>query len=231
MAEQPIIIQPENYAELMEQLTRPFAAEDIEKLPKTMKRDDQDKGTCATGTKYSADGYACGKYHARALHLDYVGHAGITMRLNDILGANGWTFEPYAITPEGLPSINQSVFYGKLTILGVTKWDMAANFNGPQEAYGDCLRRCAMRFGIGTYLWSKSDAAASLAAATDHVPPPTPGEKLEADLDTLAERVREMVREQWPFWGRDPKDLTDVEIEEVRLLVRTILSTTIEGQK
>lgn len=217
-------------AEIWTALTRPFAPEDIEKLPKNMKRDDQDRGTCQKGSRYSADGYYCGKYHARAIHLDYVGHAGITMRLNDVVGQEGWSFAPYALTPEGLPIISQSVFYARLTILGVEKWDMAANFNGPQEAYGDALRRCAMRFGIGTYLWSKSDSAAALAdsppAATYR--PPTPGETLLSELNTLSDAVAAIVRQNWPAGYGDPTTLDQSQADAVREVVRLAQSASME---
>lgn len=216
----------ETDAAIWDALSTPFPADQIEKLPKPMKSKDDNRGTCNSNA-YSADGYYCGKYHARALHLDYVGHAGVTMRLNEVLTPSGWDFAPYATTPEGLPVISQSVFYAGLTILGVTKWDMAANFNGPQEAYGDALRRCAMRFGIGTYLWSKSDAAAALAASE---PPAvlTPGEKLAADLAGLSAPIAQIVKDRWPFFGRDPHELADHEVEEVRSLVGTILAANMQ---
>lgn len=184
---------PAPEASVLEKLAADFPADWIEKLPKTLSARDDNKGLCSEtvpqngkgGPYYSADGYYCGKWHARAVHLDYVGHAGITMRLNAVLGVGGWDFQPMATTPEGLPILSSSVFYGQLTIrVGseaggdleeVTKWDMAANFKSPQEAYGDCLRRCAMRFGVGTYLWSKSDQALERAkAASDVEPPPEP---------------------------------------------------------
>lgn len=216
---------PKIPAKIITDLTRPFSADEIEKLPKTLRAKDDNKGTC-NNSQYSADGYFCGKYHARAVHLDYVGHAGITMRLNDVLGPAGWEFEPFATTPEGLPLISASVFYARLTILGVSKWDMAANFNGPQEAYGDALRRCAMRFGIGTYLWSKSDAAAALA----NEPPPTltPGEQLAADLGALSPTIQQQVRDRWPFFGVAPAALDEDQITDVRDLVRTIMTANME---
>lgn len=166
-------------ASTWDRLAADFPADWIEKLPKTLKARDDNRGVCEQGSWYSADGHACGKYHARAVHLDYVGHAGITMRLNDVLGPGGWDFQPMATSPDGLPIISGQAFWAKLTVVvdgeEVTKWDMATNFSGPQEAIGDALRRCAMRFGVGTYLWSKSDQALDRAkAASDTEPPPEP---------------------------------------------------------
>lgn len=160
--------------EVWDRLAAPFAQDDLEKLPKPLKARDDNKGRCEAGSYYSADGYGCGGWHARSMHLDYVGHAGITQRLNDVLGPQGWDFMPMALTPDGLPIMSREQFWGALTIRvedqEVTKYDVAANYNGPQEAWGDALRRCAMRFGVGTYLWSKSEAALALKMATDQPP-------------------------------------------------------------
>lgn len=155
-------------------LTEPFPADWVEKLPKPVKGKDDNKGRCDDQSPYySADGHFCGGWHARAVHLDYVGHAGITMRLNSVLGPDGWAFRPLAADPQtGQPILTRDTFWGALTILGHTHVDVAANFNSPQEAYGDALRRCAMRFGMGTYLWSKSDQALAQAQAAEAPEPP-----------------------------------------------------------
>lgn len=153
-------------------LRAPFDTSWIEKLPKPLQRNDDNKGRCQAETPangrggpfYSADGYYCGGWHARSVHLDYIGHAGITMRLNDVVGPAGWDLEPVATTDDGLPLMRGGEFWARLTILDVSKVDLAANYNSTQEAWGDALRRTAMRFGIGTYLWAKSEFAAELAA-------------------------------------------------------------------
>lgn len=164
----PELVEAETWAAL----TAPFPEDWVEKLPKPVKGKDEDRGRCQEGARYSADGHYCGGWHARAVHLDYVGHAGITMRLNDVLGPAGWDFQPFALDGDAMPVIGRAEFWAKLTILGVTKWELAANFAGPQEAIGDALRRCAMRFGIGTYLWSKSDHAFNLAKTQEPEPEP-----------------------------------------------------------
>lgn len=161
-------------------LTRPFPDEDLERLPKPLRRDDDRKGKCDGSEPWtSTDGHYCGGWHSRAVHLTYIGHAGITMRLNDVLGPGGWDYHPYALGDNGLPMMAQGQpFWAHLTILGVTKWDVAVNFTSLQEAYGDALRRCAMRFGIGTYLWAKSDMARALAENAD--PPPDVAPRTQA---------------------------------------------------
>lgn len=157
-----------------EQLTAPFPPDWIEKLPKVLSKQDQRKGRCradADGQYVSADGHYCGGWHSRAVHLDYVGHAGITMRLNDVVGPEGWDWQPVAHDENGLPLASRGEFWIWLTILGVTKLGVGDDFNGSsKQAIGDALRNAAMRFGIGTYLWSKSDAAHALAARDDQPP-------------------------------------------------------------
>lgn len=197
-------VLPEASDDVWALLAAPFPADEIEKLPKQVSRDDSEKGRCEAGTRFTADGHTCGGWHARSVHLDYVGHAGITMRLNDVVGPAGWDYEPYTHTPDGLPLFGNGTFAARLTILGVSKWDMAANYNGVQEAYGDALRRCAMRFGIGTELWSKSERArATLDPTTEPAPPVPPGPTIEdllARLDAAAvdqDTTREAITAKW----------------------------------
>jgi len=153
-----------------EALAAPFPPEEIEKLPRNLIPKDNNKGRCEDtpkGRQYSADGYFCGGWHARAIHLDYVGHAGITMRLNEVVGPENWDHRPFALSDQGLPLKVGGEFWATLTILGVTKMDVAENFSSTQEAWGDSLRRLASRFGVGTYLWGKSERALALRQAND----------------------------------------------------------------
>lgn len=173
-----------------EALAAPFPQEDLERLPKALSRDDRNKGRCEDtdrGRAYSADGFYCGGWHVRSVHLTYVGHAGITTRLNTVLGPAGWEFGPMARTQEGLPLIARGEFWATLSVKDpetgewVRKSDLAANFNSTQEAWGDALRRTAMRFGVGTYLWSKSEAAHAQAQYAEPLPdPPSPEPRPQA---------------------------------------------------
>ena len=143
-------------------LQEPFGADEIELLPRaTGDKDKRTKQKCAE----------CGGYHEfPCIHLSYVGHAGITMRLNDV--DPEWTWEPMGRDERGLPALDaQGGLWAYLTILGVTKpaygdpglnWknqSKAGTPDGMKEAIGDMLRNGAMRFGVGTQLWSKSDRA------------------------------------------------------------------------
>lgn len=172
-------------------LTAPFPEDQIEKLPKQVKKDDNDRGNCAKGSRYSADGTFCGKYHARSVHLDYVGHAGLTMRLNDAVGPENWDWEPMVYHPSGAPGIVDGGMWIRLTILGVTKKGYGdaqgkSGHNAIKEVIGDALRNAGMRFGIGTYLWSKSDHAANL-----HVDPEPPARDAQIPGDGQVEENRE----------------------------------------
>jgi len=150
------------FAAALARLTAPFPADQVEKLPKQLRSGDQDKGKCARGSNYSADGHYCGGWHARSMHLDYIGHAGITARLGE--ADPFWTWEPMGLTEAGTPLMNDDGMWIKLTVLGVTRYGYGdpGGKRGPnavKEVIGDALRNAAMRHGVATYLWSKSEAA------------------------------------------------------------------------
>lgn len=131
-------------------------ADTLAKLPKPYKKDSP-KGNCDV----------CGKYHGLpALHLDYMGHAEVTLALIDI--DPDWNWEPMAIDPAtGGPLIGvqdrRLVMWGRLTVLGKTMPGVGtcetAKSDPEKELIGDFLRNAAMRFGVGTKLWSKADSA------------------------------------------------------------------------
>lgn len=153
------------YAARLAHLSAPFPRDWIEHLPKQVRRDDQDRGKCTGDRRYSADGIACGGYHALSVHLDYVGHAGITQRLMEVDPLSTW--EAIHTDPAGAPILNSDGAWIRLTVLGVTTLGFgdAAGKRGPnavKEVIGDALRNAAMRRGVATYLWSKSDHAAAL---------------------------------------------------------------------
>lgn len=143
-------------------LRQPFPPHQISKLPKPTTRDAK-KGRCPE----------CGGWHGLpAVHLDYVGHAALTDRLLD--SDPGWTWEPLAISPEGLPVLDP---YGgmwiRLTVCGITRlgYGHAGDKQGGdaiKEIIGDALRNAAMRFGAALDLWHKGD----LHADEQDPPPP-----------------------------------------------------------
>lgn len=123
-------------------------------------------------------GYApckiCGGWHPTkgVIHLDYVGHADITTRLNEVCGPDNWSIEPMAYDQSGLPVMSDDGMWCWMTIWGSRKmcFGDAQGKKGPdaiKEIIGDAIRNGAMRFGVGTYLWSKSDAAQQLTDFSD----------------------------------------------------------------
>jgi len=130
------------------------AADTLALLPKPTKKDAQ-KGKCNE----------CGGWHGLpAVHLSYMGHAEVTLALIEVDPL--WTWEPLAIV-DGVPVILKEqyrlVMWAKLTVLGKTIVGVGtceANKGDPEkELIGDFLRNAAMRFGIGTKLWSKATDA------------------------------------------------------------------------
>jgi len=95
--------------------------------------------------------------------LTYMGHAEVTLALIDVDPA--WNWHPVAIDPEtGGPKITPQgkrlVLWGYLEVLGVQRLCVgtcdAGKGDPEKELIGDLLRNGAMRFGIGTKLWSKA---------------------------------------------------------------------------
>lgn len=230
--EAPEVFVPPNRDPRWAVLAAPFPADEIEKLPKQLSKDDRERYQCRQGVGGtrdgrpfgpSADGFYCGGYHARSIHLDYVGHAGVTTRLNAVDPT--WTWEPmYRDVPNeillaaistGNENIVQQVISNapmmftqgglwiRLTVLGVTRpgFGDASGKNGPdavKEVIGDAIRNAGMRFGIATYLWSKSAKARAVHPDADadmhtlHAPPARPGtplgERVDRQRDELAAR-------------------------------------------
>ncbi len=98
-------------------------------------------------------------------NLSYMGHAEVTLALIDVDPL--WTWEPFALDDKGGPLIthegNRLVMWGRLTVLGKTIVGVgtceARKGDPEKELIGDFLRNAAMRFGIGTKLWSKATTA------------------------------------------------------------------------
>jgi hypothetical protein len=123
----------------LEQLVRlraAFPADQINKLPKPLKKDSE-KGRCTE----------CQGWHGLpAVHIDYVGHAELTTRLLDV--DPWWNWEPAAWTEDGEPKINvrgnTARMWIKLTVAGVTRLGVgtcSANKDDVEkELIGDALR-------------------------------------------------------------------------------------------
>lgn len=144
-------------AEGLAKLRAPFPEDQIEKRPQPMWKnawEDQPKGRCDD----------CGGYHvlAHTIHLDYVGHAGVTSRLLEV--DPFWEWEPLSWTEQGQPRFDGfGGLWIKLTVCGVTRLGYgdaigkAAGSTAVKEIIGDAIRNAAMRFGVALDLWSKVD--------------------------------------------------------------------------
>lgn len=135
----------------LENLLKPFSANEINKLPKPYSKDSP-KSNCKE----------CGGYHGLpAAHLDYVGHAALTKRLLETDLA--WSWEPVAFGDDGLPKLDsQGGLWIRLTVCGVTRLGYGDSQGKPgpnaiKEAIGDALRNAGMRFGAALDLWHKGD--------------------------------------------------------------------------
>ena len=134
------------------ELRKPFPAGTVGKLPKPHSKDSA-KGKCSE----------CGGWHGLpAVHLDYIGHAAVTDRLNSVDPT--WTWEPVSFDAQGLPAIDRDGnLWIRLTINGVTRLGVGDGKNA-KERIGDALRNSAMRFGVGLDLWTKDE----LESTIDH---------------------------------------------------------------
>lgn len=140
-------------------LRAPFPAHQVSKLPKPTK-DQTDK--VRADFKLGVRCQQCGAWHHKdVVHLDYVGHAALTDRLLD--ADPFWTWEPAAITAEGLPAFDRNGgLWIRLTVCGVTRLgygsaDGKSGGDAIKEVIGDALRNAAMRFGAALDLWHKGD--------------------------------------------------------------------------
>ncbi len=91
------------------------------------------------------------KDHTSAMMLSYLQHTDVAQRLDDTVSS--WEFRQVESVGDG----KSVTIVGELTINGVTRTN--AGIGGDyKEAYSDCIKRCAMLFGIGRYLYDQEKA-------------------------------------------------------------------------
>lgn len=131
-------------AAVRDALRKPFDKGQVGKLPKPTKKENA-KGKCKD----------CGGWHGLpAVHLDFVGHAAVTDRLNKV--APGWTY-----TVDELFNVNSVCWVrGTMTVGDVSRPEFGDG-RDPKEAIGNFIRRAAMRFGVAIDLWSKEELTTS----------------------------------------------------------------------
>lgn len=138
-----------------------------------------------------------GKLPKGNVQLDFVGHAAVTDRLNNVCGPENWNWEPLALDDRGLPALDSKGFlWIKLMVRAdaSSQWVIRLGYgDGSQsmkELIGDALRNAAMRFGIALDLWSKEELESTLekpenknqrATAKTSVSKPTPAAASEPE--------------------------------------------------
>lgn len=94
---------------------------------------------------------AFNKDRSRALLLAYVDARAVQDRL-DAICPDSWSFELTVIEGAASPTVK-----GRLTVLGVVREDIGEAGEGERgtlkAAASDALKRCAVQFGIGRYLY------------------------------------------------------------------------------
>lgn len=91
-----------------------------------------------------------GNFEGKARALAYIDARSVMRRLDAVVGPANWSFDFDVLSPDG------KMVRGKLTVLGVTKCD--AGEGGSEDevlksAVSDALKRCAVHFGVGRYLY------------------------------------------------------------------------------
>lgn len=142
---------------------------------------------------------AIGKLPKGGTQLDYVGHAAVTDRLLAVDPA--WSWEPFALAPDGGPLVRESGKEAKLwirmTVCGVTRVAVGIApvnaFELDKQLISDAIRNGAMRFGVALDLWSKEDLLPieQYPDQPRHTPPPMQRPVDEADTGGYA------TREEW----------------------------------
>lgn len=94
---------------------------------------------------------AFNKDRTRALLLAHVDARAVQDRLDSIC-PDAWSFELMVVEGAASPTVK-----GRLTVLGVTREDIGEAGEGERgtlkAAASDALKRCAVQFGIGRYLY------------------------------------------------------------------------------
>jgi len=111
--------------EVLEALGAPFPDDEVEFLPR-------------------------GNFEGKARALAYIDARSVMRRLDAVVGPANWSFDFDLLSPEG------KMVKGKLTVLGITKCDAGEGASEDEvlkSAVSDALKRCAVHFGIGRYLY------------------------------------------------------------------------------
>lgn len=171
----------------LDQLGAPFPPESVGHKPKITCRACANKDTKCDQHKVRK----CRDCHqvitTAHLHLDFVGHAYVRERLNEV--DPDWNWEPVSYNDQGLPAIYEGCLWIRLTIAGKTMLgvgDAPGKRGGDalKEMIGDALRNAGQSFGIALQYWKKEPAS----AASEDVP----DRQVERPAQTPEQRAAEL---------------------------------------
>lgn len=95
-----------------------------------------------------------GGANARAQLVAYISARAVAERLDEVVTPGGWSFDWTPLHVDAAGDVQTA--RGALTIYGVTKSDLgtASNFEASKGCVSDALKRCAVLWGIGRYLYA-----------------------------------------------------------------------------
>lgn len=122
-----------------------------------------------------------GGANARAQLVAYISARDVAERLDAVVTPGGWWFDWQPLHVDAGGDVQTA--RGSLTIYGVTKSDVGtgSNFEASKGCISDTLKRCAVLWGIGRYLYSLPQVWVTLDDK-GHIP--------EATLQKLREGLR-----------------------------------------
>lgn len=131
--------------------------------------------------------------------LAYIDARVVMDRLDAVVGPHNWTFEPVAVVQDAKTVL---VALGRLTVHGVTKCDYgeASNFHGTKGAASDALKRAAVHWGVGRYLY----ALDGFPIQGDKIP-----ERVKAQLRARLPRPRDYTAGVAPIYAQSGEGAAD----------------------
>lgn len=228
----------------LQRLRAPFPEGMVDKLPKGVRKNqdgsDPRPENCAT----------CHGYHKpAAFHLDYIGHARVTDRLNSVDPLWFWT--PYAEDPiTGLPLLDYDGqnrpcgMWIKLHACGKTMIGYGTTepkADAVKELIGDAIRNAAMRLGVALGMWVKgemeslADSPESLGQQAPAAKPPERDPKSKQPIitkpqadelvamfdDIVDDDARKIAKREWlaAFEVNSPRKLTQDQFTGAKLWI------------